>query len=72
MQINQSKKTAQEANTIRAERDRRLSDCDWRFYSDVPFEQEWKDYRQALRNVPQQAGFPESIAWPDIPTGGQA
>lgn len=27
----------------------------------------WRKYRQALRDVPQQPGFPESITWPTIP-----
>ena len=29
---------------------------------------EWKTYRQALRDVPQQAGFPTNITWPVKPT----
>lgn len=28
-----------------------------------------RSYRAALRNVPQQPGFPKSIAWPDFPSG---
>ena len=34
--------------------------------------QEYADllaYRQALRDVPQQPGFPESIVWPELPDG---
>ena len=27
----------------------------------------WADYRQALRDVPQQAGFPDTIDWPVMP-----
>ncbi len=27
----------------------------------------WRAYRQALRDVPQQAGFPASINWPTAP-----
>jgi hypothetical protein len=29
--------------------------------------QEWLEYRQALRDVPQQAGFPKEINWPERP-----
>jgi hypothetical protein len=29
--------------------------------------QEWAAYRQALRDVPQQAGFPDNIQWPSKP-----
>tara|TARA_R110000823_G_C15744693_1_gene481231 strand:- start:7 stop:285 length:279 start_codon:yes stop_codon:yes gene_type:complete len=30
----------------------------------------WKDYRQELLDIPQQAGFPHSIVWPTITTVG--
>ena len=30
-------------------------------------QQEWTDYRTALLNVPQQAGFPNTITWPTKP-----
>jgi len=29
---------------------------------------EWRTFRQALRDVPQQAGFPENITWPVWPS----
>ncbi len=29
---------------------------------------EWRTYRQALRDVPLQAGFPDNITWPVKPT----
>jgi hypothetical protein len=29
----------------------------------------WATYRQALLDVPQQAGFPNTVAWPTEPTG---
>tara|TARA_R100001086_G_C11606484_1_gene194632 strand:+ start:209 stop:463 length:255 start_codon:yes stop_codon:yes gene_type:complete len=29
---------------------------------------EWRTYRQALRDVPLQAGFPDNISWPVKPT----
>jgi hypothetical protein len=37
--------------------------------SDVPLENKdaWAVYRQALRDLPEQPGFPEAIAWPDAP-----
>jgi hypothetical protein len=28
---------------------------------------EWKTYRQALRDVPQQSEFPNSVTWPTEP-----
>lgn len=32
-----------------------------------PVPDEWKTYRQALRDVPAQAGFPEAVVWPNVP-----
>lgn len=28
---------------------------------------EWQTYRQALRDIPQQTGYPETIVWPEQP-----
>jgi len=36
---------------LRAERNKRLSDCDWRVNSDVETSQEWLEYRQTLRDI---------------------
>ena len=33
-------------------------------------QQAWADYRQALLDIPQQAGFPHDIIWPTKPTEG--
>jgi len=52
---------------VRAERDAKLSETDWRFRSDMTPSQAWKDYCQALRDVPSQAGFPWTIEWPVAP-----
>lgn len=30
-------------------------------------QQEWVDYRQALLDIPQQAGFPHDVVWPTKP-----
>ncbi len=58
---------ADQAKSIRAERDRKLAETDWRFRSDMTPSQDWKDYCQALRNVPIQEGFPWTITWPEAP-----
>ena len=55
------------ANAVRADRNQRLSETDWRFRSDMTPSQEWKDYCQALRDVPAQAGFPHNVQWPNKP-----
>jgi len=38
---------------IRSERDIELMNSDWRFMSDQSPSQEWLDYRQFLRDLPQ-------------------
>jgi len=53
--------------SVRADRNQRLADTDWRFRSDMMPSQEWKDYCQALRDVPAQAGFPHNVQWPNKP-----
>jgi hypothetical protein len=60
-------KDAEQAKAIRTSRDDKLTETDWRFRSDMTPSQAWKDYCQALRDIPAQAGFPWKITWPDAP-----
>jgi hypothetical protein len=54
---------------IREERNKKLQDCDWTQLSDSTADKTtWMAYRQDLRLVPQQAGFPWNITWPQEPT----
>lgn len=62
-----AQKDAEQAKSARATRATKLSETDWRFRSDMNPSQEWKDYCQALRDVPTQAGFPWTIVWPTQP-----
>jgi hypothetical protein len=62
-----AQKDAEQAKSVRATRDTKLSETDWRFRSDMTPSQAWKDYCQALRDVPSQAGFPWTIEWPEQP-----
>jgi hypothetical protein len=59
------------ARTARIDRDAMLYASDWVIIKDaevgVPNIQQWKDYRQALRDVPSQEGFPSLIIWPNKP-----
>lgn len=55
------------ADCIRGKRDALLSECDWWASTDLTMTQEQIDYRQALRDITSQAGFPESITWPVKP-----
>ena len=53
---------------VRSHRDRLLSQSDWTQLPDASADSvAWATYRQALRDVPQQAGFPNSITWPEEP-----
>ena len=52
---------------IRFERDRKLKDTDWRASSDLTLSDDWKTYRQALRDVPTQSD-PYNITWPTEPS----
>lgn len=55
------------AAEVRGLRDSLLRETDWRFRSDMTPSVAWVDYCQALRDVPQQAGFPENVKWPEKP-----
>lgn len=56
------------AEEVRAERDKHLSASDWTQLGDAAVNQAaWATYRQALRDIPEQEGFPSEIAWPAKP-----
>jgi hypothetical protein len=56
------------ASYVRSERNALLSASDWTQVSDAPVDKAaWATYRQALRDVTAQAGFPHSITWPSKP-----
>lgn len=50
-------------------RNRLLKDSDWTQLPDVPLTTKnlWAAYRQALRDIPAQEGYPMDIAWPSEP-----
>ena len=57
-----------QASSVRAQRDQLLTACDWTQLPDSPVDPlTWRPYRQELRNVPQQPGFPWSVTWPVAP-----
>ena len=58
---------AQKWEGVRGERNMRLSVTDWRASSDLTLSDEWKTYRQALRDVPTQSD-PDNITWPTEPS----
>ena len=55
------------ASTERATRDDLLKATDHYGLSDVTMSEAMTTYRQALRDVPQQEGFPQTITWPTKP-----
>tara|TARA_R110000787_G_C13320102_1_gene436370 strand:- start:31 stop:423 length:393 start_codon:yes stop_codon:yes gene_type:complete len=57
-----------QAETVRAKRDAILMACDWRASSDVTLSSQWRTYRQSLRDISAQSGFPESVTWPTEPS----
>ena len=53
---------------IRVVRNGLLSESDWTQIADSPVDKDaWATYRQELRDVPSQAGFPENVTWPTKP-----
>jgi hypothetical protein len=58
------------AESARATRDSLLLSSDWTQLPDVPaqLKQAWATYRQALRDITNQPGFPATIDWPVQPT----
>ena len=66
-----AQKDAEFAKAARDTRDRRLADCDWVVVKALESGQTvpaaWATYRQALRDLPQQIGFPTTINWPVKP-----
>ena len=64
-------KDADQAKSVRTSRDDKLKECDWTQLDDTPLSNTvkatWAIYRQALRDVTTQSGFPWTITWPDAP-----
>ena len=61
----------QASQNVRAEREMRLTTTDWvvtkSVETGVSVPQEWLVYRQSLRDITSQAGFPWTIIWPTKP-----
>lgn len=65
----QAEAEAQRPAAERSHRDGRLKETDWTQLPDVPeaIRNAYTAYRQALRDVPEQEGFPDNIIWPTKP-----
>jgi len=66
-----AQKDAEQAKAVREQRSQKLKDTDWTVIkaleSNTPQNFDMAAYRQALRDVPAQAGFPWNVQWPDTP-----
>lgn len=55
----------------RAERNMKIAETDYYMMPDYPSDpnniEEMKAYRQSLRDIPKQEGFPSKFTWPDVP-----
>lgn len=64
------------AAQARAQRDKLLLETDWTQTLDAPIDTDTREayraYRQALRDIPEQEGFPRSIVWPELPAKTKA
>jgi hypothetical protein len=62
-------RAAQAPAEVRTERNAKLRDSDWTQVADAPVNQSaWAAYRQELRDVPEQAEFPNTVVWPTEPS----
>lgn len=67
----EEEKLAEAEEQVRSKRDTLISDTDYLLMDDYPISSEdleaVKAYRTALRDVPQQEGFPFDVTWPERP-----
>ena len=60
-------KDAEQAKAVREQRTQKLKDSDWTQVADAPVDKAaWAVYRQALRDITSQEGFPWNIQWPEM------
>ena len=57
--------------SLRTQRNQKLADCDWRACSDLSLPDNWKTYRQELRDLPSKyddTSVQGTITWPTEPS----
>ena len=63
-----AERTAAKEVEVRQQRNQLLSNCDWTQLPDAPVPAApWATYRQELRDVTAQPGFPWEVVWPEEP-----
>lgn len=64
-------KDAEAAKNVRSTRDKLIAETDWIVIKNLELNQNvpgvWEVYRQNLRDIPAQAGFPHNVTWPTKP-----
>jgi hypothetical protein len=61
-------KDAEQAKSVRATRNSLIAECDWTQVEDSPVDKAaWAVYRQELRDLTLQAGFPFDVTYPTKP-----
>jgi len=63
-----TERTAAKEVEVRQQRNQLLNTCDWTQLPDAPVDRTiWATYRQELRDVTAQPGFPWEVVWPVAP-----
>ena len=62
-----AERSEQKAQEVRRERDDILALTDWMALTDNTMTESWATYRQALRDITSQEGFPFNVTWPNKP-----
>jgi hypothetical protein len=64
-----AERTSAKESEVRQQRNELLSACDWTQGKDIPDSTSdlWAPYRQDLRDIPEQPGFPWNVVWPTKP-----
>ena len=63
-----TERTEVKAAEVRQQRNELLAACDWTQVVDISLDPaSWVSYRQELRNITAQPGFPHTVTWPEEP-----
>ena len=60
--------TASNWRDLREKRDKLIAETDWMANSDVTLTDDWKTYRQSLRDLPANTSDPTNPTWPTKPS----
>jgi hypothetical protein len=64
----QAEQNTLQAASVRTTRNTKLAETDWTQVADAQVDKAvWATYRQALRDIPAQEGFPWDVTWPEMP-----